>query len=543
MLDELLARLNQNLSDKEFEELEKEVNEIIPDLPWYPNAGPQTEAYYSKADILLYGGQPGGGKSALLLGCSLTAHYRSLIIRKQFTDLEGVVDNLEGILKSKTGIVRGNRPKYKSSEGRLVSFQGMGQTGELDTGKQGNAFDFIGVDEAAQLPEDDIRLIIGWNRTTDKNQRCRIILASNPPVNSTGDWLGTFFAPWLDPKYPNPAKFGELRYFIFNEEGKSQEVDSKEKVIIDGVEYFPHSRTYIPARLEDNPYLNPEEYKKNLQTIPEPFRSQLLSGNFLAARKDQEAQVIPTAWVQLAVQRWEKARGLPPHGVPMCNIGVDCSGGGDDNAVLAPRYDHHFAELTKFKTVVNEYGAQMAGEIIKIRRNNSDVTLDMGGGYGSGAYTILKENIGTNCLKSYQGGSSPEARSGNGKLSFINLRSQLYWQFREALDPGQDGGSLIELPPDPRLLAGLTAPTFRMEGTKVAVEPKIVRDKSGKIIGGVRKKLGYSPDEADAVVMAWWKGRKFLTEEGALQYSYKASSFIMPKSQQMADKYANRRNI
>jgi len=30
---------------------------------WQPNPGPQTDAYYSKADCLLFGGQPGGGKA------------------------------------------------------------------------------------------------------------------------------------------------------------------------------------------------------------------------------------------------------------------------------------------------------------------------------------------------------------------------------------------------------------------------------------------------------------------------------------------------
>src|SRR5467141_1925927 len=29
---------------------------------WVPNPGPQTEAYFSQADVLLYGGEPGGGK-------------------------------------------------------------------------------------------------------------------------------------------------------------------------------------------------------------------------------------------------------------------------------------------------------------------------------------------------------------------------------------------------------------------------------------------------------------------------------------------------
>ena len=527
MLDEILARLNK-LSPDKLNILQGEISESVPDQVWYPNTGPQTEAYLSKADILLYGGQPGGGKSALLLGLAVTKHQRSLVVRKQFTDLEAIVDNLQGMIGTNQGIARGNRPKYKSPEGRIISFQGMASDGGIDSGKQGNAFDFIGVDEAAQMPENDIRLLIGWNRTTIKGQRCRIVLASNPPVNSTGDWLGTFFGPWLDNKHPNPAKFGELRWFIFNAEGKSQEVKSKEIIIIDGVEYMPHSRTYIPARLEDNPYLNAADYKKNLQTIPEPFRTQLLSGNFLAAREDQANQVIPTAWVQAAIARWEQ-RTVPPLGVPMCNIGVDCSGGGKDEAVLSPRYDHYFSKLTKFNTIKDEYGSQIAAEVIKVRKDRSDITIDMGGGYGSGTWLILKENIGTEFLKSYRGGEGPTKRTEDGKLTFANARSQAYWTMREGLNPDRLAGSQIELPNDPKLLAGLTAPTFELRGVKICVEPK----------DEVVKKLGYSPNEADAVVMSWFGGKKGLIPETMPRHNF--SQQHMPTK--MQDKYAHRRNL
>ena len=34
-------------------------------LRFVPNPGPQTDAYFSQADVLLYGGQAGGGKSLL----------------------------------------------------------------------------------------------------------------------------------------------------------------------------------------------------------------------------------------------------------------------------------------------------------------------------------------------------------------------------------------------------------------------------------------------------------------------------------------------
>ena len=44
---------------------------------WVPNPGPQTDAYFSPADELFYGGQSGGGKTDLGLGLALTAHRRS----------------------------------------------------------------------------------------------------------------------------------------------------------------------------------------------------------------------------------------------------------------------------------------------------------------------------------------------------------------------------------------------------------------------------------------------------------------------------------
>jgi hypothetical protein len=49
---------------------------------WVPNAGPQTEAYYSEADEIFYGGEAGGGKTDLGGGLALTEHQRSLIVRR-----------------------------------------------------------------------------------------------------------------------------------------------------------------------------------------------------------------------------------------------------------------------------------------------------------------------------------------------------------------------------------------------------------------------------------------------------------------------------
>ena len=54
-----------------------------------PSNAPQLAAYNRQADLLLYGGAAGGGKTDLLLGLALTAHARSVIFRRAYGDLNG----------------------------------------------------------------------------------------------------------------------------------------------------------------------------------------------------------------------------------------------------------------------------------------------------------------------------------------------------------------------------------------------------------------------------------------------------------------------
>jgi hypothetical protein len=497
-LDELILRVAGLPEDQKREVTEAAFKETA-HLPFIPSPGPQTEAYFSQADILLFGGEPGGGKTGLILGLALNAHERSLIVRKQFTDLEGVIDNAKEILGTSDGFIGGTRPKYKKPDGGVIHFEGMNQGEKLDTSKQGTPHDFIGVDEGAQLPETAVRMLMGWNRTKKAGQRCRMVIASNPPVDSVGDWLGVFFAPWLDPAHSNPAKPGELRWFIMNGEGVSQEVDGPEIVIIDGKEYSPHSRTFIPAGLDDNPYINAEDYRKRLQAMPEPYRTMLTSGNFLAARSDQDCQCIPTDWVREAQARWTPQ---PPEGVPMCAISCDPAGGGKDENIISPRYDGWYATLIAIPGKDTPHGTQIGGHIMIHRHDNADVVIDMGGGYGGAAYSSLTEN--GIAVKSHKGSEGSKGRTADKKLGFFNKRSEVYWKFREALDPSQPGGSPIALPPDPMLVSDLTAPTFEVTSRGIKVEPK----------EDVQAKLNRSPDRGDAVVNCWSVGKTIANVQG-----------------------------
>src|SRR4051794_10162955 len=83
-------------------------------------------------------------------------------------------------------------------------------------------------------------------------QRCRVIVASNPPPTAEGLWVVKYWGPWLDTTHPNPAKPGELRWFT-TVAGEDREVDGPGPHVIDGEAVYARSRTFIRATLSDNP--------------------------------------------------------------------------------------------------------------------------------------------------------------------------------------------------------------------------------------------------------------------------------------------------
>jgi hypothetical protein len=501
MLDEILAKIAV-LPEKEKQAMVAEVMAATKDAVWIPNPGPQTEGYFSKADVLLFGGNPGGGKSGLEIGLALTAHYRSLIVRKNFNDLEGLIDNTKKMLGTDDGFVGGNRPKYRKPDGGVIHYAGLPEDGGIG-GHQGVDHDLLCVDEAAQIPENQVRLMMAWVRSDRPGQRCRTVLASNPPLDSTGDWLIAYFAPWLDEQHPNPAKPGELRYFLPDPRGGDRECEQHETAEIQGVTVYPQSRTYIPSKFTDNPYYDPQQYAKSLAGLGDQQRDILISGNFMLSRKQDPNQLIRIEWVKAAQARWTQD---PPQGIPMCAIGVDVAQGGDDNNVIAYRHDGWFGELEVVPGSATPLGTDIGGEVIKRRRDGAVVVLDCGGGYGGAAFKNLKENSIE--VMAYVGSHGSMARTEPDRLlGFSNKRTEAWWRMREALDPGQPGGSRIALPPDAALLSDLTSPRYEVRNNQIVLETK--KD--------LVKRIGRSPDRGDAVVMAWSVGPKISTSYGQWQ--------------------------
>jgi hypothetical protein len=452
---------------------------------WTPFPGPQTLAYHTSADEMFFGGAAGGGKTDLLLGLALTAHRRSIIYRRETKQFSAIVDRSRELLNGRDWKFNSNEHTWRSADGRVVQFGGAQH--EWDWQKhQGHPFDLIGWDELPHFTRLQYRILNGWNRTADPSQRCRIVATGNPPTNPEGRWVVEEFAPWLDSQYPNPAQPGELRWYSVIDE-KLTWLESGEEFVHKGERIKPRSRTFIPARVTDNPVYAGTDYVSTLQSLPEPIRSQFLYGDFDAGQEDDPWQVIPTSWVRKAQERWTER---PPKGAPQNCLGVDVARGGRDKTVIAARYGSWFAKLRKYEGKQTPDGPSVAALTIKAHEGNSEIHIDVIG-VGSSAYDYLKEHNWLKVLP-INNAESTKIKDRSGKLGFVNVRAASYWKLREALDP--NAPEKIALPPDNELLADLCAPRYKLLTSGIQVESK----------ADIIERIGRSPDCGDAVVLAHW---------------------------------------
>lgn len=435
----------------------------------------------SEADETLYGGAPGGGKTDLMAGLALSRHRKSIIFRRLYTSLSEIEDRINEIIPDAQ--TNKNRNRWTLTGGRILELGAMQREGDWKKW-QGRPHDFIGFDELVQFSRLQYRMGITWNRTSVLGQRTRVVAGTNPPTNEDEMWVVDEWAPWLDPTFPDPADPGELRWYVYDEEDNIRWLKGPEPVVVDGEVLEPKSRTFIPAKLIDNPILMQTGYAKSLDALPKELRRIFKHGSFTASMVTDPWQVIPPEWVTLAQERWERSK---PEG-KMTALGVDPARGGKDKTLLAPRYRNYVDSFIVFEGKDTPDGPSVAAQVLKHLKDGARAVVDIVG-IGSAVYDALVANdIPTQAFNS---SFKSDAYDKSGQLQFINLRAEAYWKFREMLDPAS--GEDICLPPSKLLRRQLCAPRFKLTVRGIQIEPK----------EDIKARLGHSPDEADAVVMAF----------------------------------------
>ena len=506
------------LSATERAELDRLLPLWLPNPPKDPRGvNPQRLALFSEADELYYGGAAGGGKTDLLLGAALTQHRKAIVFRRELSQLNDAIERIHAI-GGRFGRYNGQTHVYKLRRPgeplRSVEFGGV-QYEEDKQKYRGRPHDLKAFDEIPEFSKTQYLFLNAWNRTTVPGQRCRTICCGNPPSHSDGLWVIEHWAPWLREGHPNPALPGELRWYAVIR-GEEIEVPGPEP-IADGSELvYPRSRTFIPAHLDDNPSLVRTGYRRNLQGLPEPLRSQLLFGDFKAGLEDHAYQVIPTAWIRASMERW-KTGPRPP--IRQTHVGVDVARGGKDRTAIAPRYAWWFEKLHAFDGAVTRTGPEVAAKVLPFLSEGGFAAIDADG-VGASPYDSLRQAEARVVPVRFSMGAPQGATDRSGLLQFVNLRAFAYWTLRDALDPDPERNpEPIALPDDPELFGDLTAPHFEVRNGRILIEDK----------ERIRQRLGRSPDKGDAVAVTFVANEPaLLTEESIVVGESELGDFDSP---------------
>ena len=328
-----------------------------------PQAGAQEMFLSSCADIALYGGAAGGGKSfALLLETmrhiSSVKGFGATIFRKtspQIRNEGGLWDESRKLFAPMNAEPVESILKWKFPPfGNAVKFAHLDHEKDVHN-YQGSQIPLIGFDELTHFSESQFFYMLSRNRSTC-GVKPYVRATTNPDSNS---WLAKFIDWWIDKDgYPHKSRSGVVRYFA-RIENEIQWDDSAEALInrypaVLSSESPPKSFTFIAATLEDNQILMKKDpaYKANLLALPRVEREQLLGGNW---------KVAPSAGDYYPEEKATIIDALPN------DIKVICRGW--DLAATSPTAENPSPDSTSGIKI----GITSGGDVIVIDRKNKKI--------------------------------------------------------------------------------------------------------------------------------------------------------------------------
>lgn len=293
-----------------------------------PQPGPQEMFLATKADICIYGGAAGGGKTYGLLLDALRHKNRpgfgEVIFRKNSIQIYNEGGLLDESLRMYSGIKgaelkRSPRPQWTFNGKGKVSFAHI--DGDDDLKKfQGSQMAAIGFDELTHFTESQFFYMLSRNRTTC-GIKPYVRATCNPDADS---WVAKFIEWWIDPDtgYPIKERSGKIRWMIRRNEtlywaDTIEELWERFELKTQEEKQEPKSVTFIMSTLYDNQILMKQDpsYISNLKALSVVERERLLYGNWkikpaagLYFKRSQIGQML--TMIPNDVVRWVRAWDL-----------------------------------------------------------------------------------------------------------------------------------------------------------------------------------------------------------------------------------------
>ena len=250
-----------------------------------PQSGPQEKFLASTADIAIYGGAAGGGKSyALLLEPLRHIHnptFRAVIFRrtsKQIRNEGGLWYTSHQIYGQVGGVAKETDLLWRFPSGATISFGYMEhEKNRFDW--QGTEITYLGFDELTHFTEKQFFYLLSRNRSTS-GIAPYVRATCNPDADS---WIASLVNWWIDPKtgFAIKHRSGALRWFVRDGDDFCWQSDQEnlKNLMVDQI---PKSLTFVAASIEDNKILLEKDkgYKSNLAALDQVERERLLHGNW-----------------------------------------------------------------------------------------------------------------------------------------------------------------------------------------------------------------------------------------------------------------------
>jgi len=400
---------------------------------------------------LLFGGAVRGGKSyvalaVLILLCKLYPGSRWAVIRKTRTVLTSTTILTFNKLVPDGFIEDFNKTDllatFKNGSQILFTGEQLSTDPDLDRFKGFEVNGFV-LEEVNELAENTFYKCMerAGAWVIDSAPKPLIICTCNPSQT----WVkNLFYSPWVEGKLKEP--------------------------------YF-----YLPSKITDNiPLIESQagiQYLDSIKNLPPEFYERFINGSWEGA--DEPGQLVPWEELYYARDLCEEVDGVR-------SMGVDVAGHGVDKTVFYILQGCNIDKIIEFdNTSIPQVTAKIKELMITDAINAENVCVD---GAGLGAGVIDELNEASIFPVNFLGGG--KVISDDSSYNYKNARAQAYWQLKLAFKEHKIGNVT-----NTKLLSDLAAIKYTIEAEKqIKIESK----------DEIKKRLGRSPDHADALAYAWW---------------------------------------